>query len=203
MDEKNGCDAQSGELKVDLSRFENWLSLRNKLGRALWEVVSAALFKPAFPASLWPWRRLLLTLFGARVDPRSYVHASARIWAPWNLEMGPYSCLASGVNAYNTGKIVIGKHTTVSQGAYLCPVGHDISDPKFRMICSDMRIGDQVWIATEAFVGGMGVRIGEGAVVGARAVVTKDVPPWTVVAGNPAKEVKKRVIRTATHVAIS
>ena len=182
-------------LQVDLSTFENWLSPRNKIGRALWMLVSTVGFRPAFPAFLWPWRRFLLRLFGARVDRKAYVHARAEIWAPWNLEMGAFSCLAQRVNVYNTGRVVIGSHTTVSQGAYLCPGSHDISDPKFRMICSDMRIGDQVWIATEAFVGGMGVRIGEGAVVGARAVVTKDVPAWTVVAGNPAREVKKRVLR--------
>ncbi len=181
--------------RVDLSKFENWLSPRNKLGRALWVLACNVMFRPAFPAFLWPWRRLVLVLFGAKVHRLSHVYSDVKIWAPWNLEMGEYSCLASRVNVYNTGRIVIGRHATVSQGAYLCPGSHDITDPKFRMICSDMQIGDQVWIATEAFVGGMGVHIGEGAVVGARAVVTKDVEPWTVVAGNPAKAVKKRVLR--------
>lgn len=183
------------EPQVDLSKFENWLSPTNKLGRALWILVYTLLFRPAFPSFFWPWRRLLLTAFGARIHRLSYVYADAIIWAPWQLEMGAYSCLASDVNVYNTGRVVIGSHTTISQGAYLCPGSHDIADPKFRMICSDMHIGDQVWIATEAFVGGMGVHIGEGAVVGARAVVTKDVEPWTVVAGNPAKLIKKREIR--------
>lgn len=183
------------ELKVDLSKFENWLSTRNKIGRAMWVIVYVFLFRPALSAYLWPWRRFLLALFGARIHRLAHVHADAKIWAPWNLEMGPYTCLASGVNVYNTGNIIIGQHTTISQGAYLCPGSHDITDPKFRMICSEMQIGDQVWIATEAFIGGLGVHIGDGAVVGARAVVTKNVPPWKVVAGNPAKEIKDRVIR--------
>ena len=52
-------------------------------------------------------------------------------------------------------------------------------------------IGDQAWICADAFVG-PGVVVGEGAVVGARAVVTKNVEPWTVVAGNPARFIKKR-----------
>ena len=96
---------------------------------------------------------------------------------------------------YNTGKISIGSQTTISQGAYLCPGSHDISDPRFPMICSEMIIEDNAWIATEAFVGGRNVRIGEGAVIAARAVVFETVEPWTVVAGNPAKFIKRRVIR--------
>jgi len=182
-------------LKVDLTKYENWLSPRNKAGRAAWAIVSCLLFRTAALPALWPWRRALLRLFGAKVDRHSYVHWTAEIWAPWNLEMGEFSCLATGVNVYNTGKVIIGSHTTISQRVFLCPGSHDISDPKFRMICSDMRIGDQVWIATEAFVGGLVVSVGEGAVIGARAVVTKNVEPWTVVAGNPAREIKKRVIR--------
>jgi putative colanic acid biosynthesis acetyltransferase WcaF len=58
-------------------------------------------------------------------------------------------------------------------------------------------IKDQSWVAARAFVG-PGVTIGEGAVVGACAVVTKDVEPWTVVAGNPAKFIKNRVIKKST-----
>ena len=57
-------------------------------------------------------------------------------------------------------------------------------------------IGDRAWVAADAFVG-MGVTIGEGAVVGARAAVFKDVEPWTVVGGNPAKFIKKRVMKDA------
>ena len=52
----------------------------------------------------------------------------------------------------------------------------------------------KVWVAAEAFIG-MGVIIGEGAVVGARACVFKNVEPWTVVGGNPAKFIKKRIIK--------
>jgi len=184
------------EPKVDLRNFENWLSTKNKIGRFAWMLADTLLFKPAISGLLWPWRRFLLTVFGARIGKNSYIKASVKIWAPWNLQVGECTCLADRVNVYNTGRITIGAHTTISQGAYLCPGSHDIYSPKFPMICSSMTIGDQVWIATEAFVGGMGVTVGEGAVVGARAVVTKNVEPWTIVAGNPAKFVKVRVIKT-------
>jgi putative colanic acid biosynthesis acetyltransferase WcaF len=63
-----------------------------------------------------------------------------------------------------------------------------------RLLKPPIHIADDVWICADAFVG-PGVTIGEGAVVGARAVAAKDVPAWTVVVGNPAKEIRKRVLR--------
>ena len=181
--------------RVDLAQYENWLSMKNKIGRAVWAVIWVLWFRPAVSRLLWPWRRFLLRLFGAKIGHECYIYENVRIWAPWNLVMGRRSCLGPRVNVYNTGKVCMGDQVTISHGAYLCPGSHDISDPSFPMICSDIQIDDQVWIATEAFVGGLGVHIGEGAVVGARSVVTKDVAPWTVVAGNPAKMIKKRVLK--------
>jgi putative colanic acid biosynthesis acetyltransferase WcaF len=182
------------DLKVDLSKFENWLSKRNKIGRAAWMMVDLFFFKPFFLTVFNSWRLFLLRSFGAKLHPKSHVYSSVKIWAPWNLEMDEYATLGSGVNVYNTGMIKIGRHTTISQGAYLCPGSHDFTDPKFPMVCAPLTIEDQVWIATEAFVGGMGITIKQGAVIGARACVFRDVEPWTIVGGNPAKFVKKRVM---------
>ncbi|MCK9220703.1 MAG: CatB-related O-acetyltransferase [Bacteroidales bacterium] len=55
----------------------------------------------------------------------------------------------------------------------------------------DIIIGNDVWIGYEAVIM-QGVKIGDGAIIGTRAVVTKDVPPYTIVGGIPAKEIKKR-----------
>ena len=66
-----------------------------------------------------------------------------------------------------------------------------ITNPLNPLVTAPIVIEDQAWVAADAFVG-MGVRIGQGAVVGARAAVFKDVKPWTVVGGNPAKYIKMR-----------
>lgn len=108
--------------------------------------------------------------------------------------MDAYSCLASNVDCYNVDLIIIGANTTVSQGAYLCTASHDITNPLNPLITAPIVIEDQVWIAAGAFVG-MGVTVRQGVVVGARASVFKDVEPWTVVGGNPAKFIKKRIIK--------
>ena len=125
------------------------------------------------------------------------VYASVKIYYPANLEMKAYSCLASEVDCYNVDKVTIGANTTVSQGAYLCTASHDITNPLHPLITAPIVIEDQAWIGAKAFVG-MGVTIGEGAVVGATASVYKDVEPWTVVGGNPAKLLKMRDIKTTT-----
>jgi putative colanic acid biosynthesis acetyltransferase WcaF len=65
------------------------------------------------------------------------------------------------------------------------------------LVYEPIKIGQFAWVAAQAFVG-PGVTIGEGAVVGACAVITKDVEPWTVVAGNPARYIKKREIKGTT-----
>ena len=108
--------------------------------------------------------------------------------------MGEYSCLASGVDCYNVDKVTVGANATVSQGAYLCTASHDITNPLNPLITAPIVIEDQAWIGAKAFVG-MGVTIGQGAVVGATASVFKDVEPWTVVGGNPARFIKKRIIK--------
>ena len=101
--------------------------------------------------------------------------------------------MASDVDCYNVAPVIIGEQSTVSQGAYLCTASHDITDPRNHLVTKPIVIEGQAWVGADAFVG-MGVTIGEGAVVGARAAVFKDVEPWTVVGGNPARVIKKRVI---------
>lgn len=168
-------------------------TLTNRLGRVLWAVVYHALFR-WIPRPFHAPRAWLLRLFGARLGKGCHVYPGARIWAPWNLEMGDQACLADGVICYSMAPIRIGARTVVSQGAHLCAGTHDYQDPDFQLCAFPILIGANAWICTEAFVG-PGVEVGEGAVVGARSVVTKSLPAWMVCAGNPCKPIKPRVIR--------
>ena len=85
----------------------------------------------------------------------------------------------------------------MSREAFLCCAGHDISSPIMELTFAPITIGSNCWIAGRTIVM-PGVTIGDGAVVGAGAVVTKDVAPWMVVGGNPAREIKRRELRDAT-----
>ena len=116
-------------------------------------------------------------------------YAGLSAYKQWMEEQTPYVTLVDCGDAVQGD--VIG---TVSQGAYLCTASHDITDPLNHLITAPIIIEDQAWVGAKAFIG-MGVTIGQGAVVGATASVYKNVEPWTVVGGNPAKFLKKRIIK--------
>ena len=164
------------------------------LRRIVWTAVNATLFRILVGIQLRVARNVILRAFGARIPLKSLVYPTCRIWAPWNLEVGRHSCIGPHTQIYNKAPIVIGDNAVVSQGAFLCTASHDITDPRHSLITAPITVKDRAWVAADAFVG-MGVTIGEGAVVGARAAVFKDVEAWTVVGGNPAKVLKRRNLR--------
>ncbi len=166
------------------------LSLRNRLGRLAWTVVYRTLFRTS-PEVLHGWRRLLLRLFGASLASTSRVYPTAKVWAPWNLTLGEFACLGRDVDVYNVMPIRIGARSTISQYTYLCGATHDYTRRDYPLIPLPITIGDDCWLAADVFVS-PGITIGEGTVVGARSTVTKDLPPWVVAVGTPAKAIKKR-----------
>ena len=166
------------------------LSLGNKIGRTLWNIVWLLLFRST-PRSLHPWRCIILRLFGAKLGKAVHPYPSARIWAPWNLEMGDHSCLSEQVDCYCVDKIRIGAHATVSQYSFLCTASHDYTDREMPLVTAPITIGDHAWVTADVFIA-PGVTIGEGAVITARSSVFSNIEPWFVAAGNPATAIKKR-----------
>ena len=174
------------------------VSLKIKAKRAVWNVVWLIFFPPFGTKLFNPWRLFILRLFGADLKWDSGVYSSVRIWAPWNLRMGHNAWLGPNVICYNQDLVVLEDDVTVSQYSYLCAAGHETSMQNSKdcgLIIAPILMCRASWIGTSAFIS-MGVTIGEGAVVGACAAVFKDVEPWTVVGGNPAKFIKKRVMRS-------
>lgn len=160
--------------------------------RVLWLIVWATVWKLCWNR-LPSLRTAILKIFGARCSSVVGFAASVRITRPWDLELGRCS-IGPRVHLYNLGGLKIGEQTVISQDVYICGGTHDYTDPTYPLLRKKIVIGDGVWIAAGAFIG-PGVTIGDGAVVGARAVVMRDVPPWTVVAGNPAKVIKQRELK--------
>ncbi len=167
-------------------------SLQNRIVRALWNCIYVLLFRFS-PRPLHAWRDFLLRIFGARLGAKSHIYPKAIIWAPWNLVCGDQVGVADGAIIYNQALIRIGKRAVISQGAHLCSGTHDYTAPNFPLIARPITIGDEAWIAAEAFIH-PGVTIGDGAVIGARAVVTKDMPAWMICAGHPCAPLKPRAI---------
>ena len=184
---------------LDLKNYHNRHSLKSKIARTTWNVIWLLLFRhtPEHSKIFNKWRIFLLRCFGAEIGKECVVKSSCEIWQPWKLELGDYVALSEHTICYSVDKIKIGPQTTVSREAFLCCAGHDISSPIMELTFAPITIGSNCWIAGRTIVM-PGVTIGDGAVVGAGAVVTKDVAPWMVVGGNPAREIKRRELRDAT-----
>lgn len=180
--------------------FEKYVdnySRGNKLHRLAWKICCALLFRPFSLPFFWRWRNFVLRCWGAKIGQGSKVNASAVIWAPWNLEIGQRTAIGAHAIIYNPGRITLGNKVAISQYSYLCTATHDYETRLHTLYWRPITVDDRAWVAARAFVG-PGVTIGEGAIVGATASVYKDVEPWTVVGGNPARFIKRREMRDNT-----
>jgi putative colanic acid biosynthesis acetyltransferase WcaF len=181
-------------LDIKAARAALPYSRNEYLGRVLW-MLAQPLFRWS-PRPLFGWRRLLLRCFGARVAAGVHVYPSARIEIPWNLELGEGAAIGDRAWIYNLGPVRIGARATVSHNAHLCAGSHDYRDPALPLLRLPIMVGAEAWVCAQAFVG-PGSVIGEGAVVGAGAVANGEIEAWTVVAGNPARFVKRRELKQA------
>lgn len=157
----------------------------------LWWIVQSLFFHPS-PQFFYGWRRFLLRAFGARVGKGVLIRPSATVTYPWKLTIGDFSWVGDQATLYTLGEITIGSNTVVSQHCYLAAASHDYTVPTFDIYASPIHVESEAWLAAHVFVG-PGVTVGRGAVVGARSVVLKDIPPLTVCAGHPVKIIGPRL----------
>ena len=160
------------------------------LYRLLWNA-TWLLFAAWTPPQLYAWRRFLLNVFGAKVAKGARIYGSARVWYPPNFEMGRGAVLGPKSLAYSMAKIVLEEYAEVAQFNRLMTGTHDINSPTFQLYAKPIRICSHAWIAAACFVG-PGVTVKEGAVLGGAGVTFKDLEPWTVYGGNPARVIKVR-----------
>lgn len=182
-------DEQYDQFDPTLRQVSPWAT-RAKIARLLWSIVEQTLFRYSF-RTMYRWRAFLLRRFGAKIGRHCIIRRSVRVEVPWHFSMGDYSTLGDECIVYSLGRITLGDRVTISQYSYICAGTHDHTRPDFPLLRPPIVIEDDVWIAADVFIG-PDVRIGRGALVGARSSVFKDLPPWRVCVGNPAKPVKDR-----------
>jgi putative colanic acid biosynthesis acetyltransferase WcaF len=119
------------------------------------------------------------------------IRGSARIWWPANLFVGAHASLGPGAICYNVAPVTLADFAIVSQRAHLCTGTHAIDNPDFPLVAKPIFVGENAWVAAEAFVG-PGVTIGRNAVLGARAVAFSDLAADGVYIGNPATLRRRR-----------
>ncbi len=137
----------------------------------------------------------MLKIFGAKIGRNVHIYPSSKIYLPWNLSIGDNSCIGEWSLIYNLGHISIGNSVTISHKVHLCSGTHDYQDKLLPLIKKSISINNFSWICAESFIG-PGCKVGEGAIVGARSVVVSNVNPWEIVAGNPSRFIKKRIVKS-------
>lgn len=180
----------SEPLDISYNRRARKWSNRELIGRLIWEVIGTHLFAWS-PRQAWAWRRWILSLFGANIGRGVRIYPSVKIAVVWNLTISDDVAIGDSAVLYSLGVISIGARTTISQYAHLCAGTHDYRSVAFDLIKSPITIGSDVWICADAFVG-PGVTIGDGAILGARAVTLCNIPGNVIAVGNPAHVTKVR-----------
>jgi putative colanic acid biosynthesis acetyltransferase WcaF len=170
-------------------------------GASAWErareTVWECLGQPVMRLTPSPWhgaRRVLLRLFGARLDSTARIARSVRVHHPWNLVIGGESEVCDDAILFCLGPVRIGRRCRVSQFAHLCAGSHDYSQRAMPLVKAPIVLEDDVWIAADVFVG-PGVTIGHDSVIGARATVLHSRPPNQVCVGDSARPARPRTWR--------
>jgi acetyltransferase-like isoleucine patch superfamily enzyme len=141
-------------------------------------------------------RAIFWSIFGLKIGRNTYIMKNCMILNPSNIELGSDVCINYGTQLSGHGKLKIGNDVLVGPNCQLMTSNHGYSDLKTPigkqpLVIGKIIIEDDVWLGANVVVL-PDVTIGGGSIVGANAVVTKDVPPMSVVAGVPAKLIKKR-----------
>jgi len=142
---------------------------------------------PSHSVRVFLFQRLLRVNIGAH----SSIHRNCRFYRPSRIAVGQHTVVNRDVLLDGRMGLVIGDNVSISEGAAIFTLEHDPDSPDFANRGAEVRICDRAFIGARAIVL-PGVTVGEGAVVAAGAVVTRDVPPYTIVGGVPARPIGER-----------
>ena len=130
-------------------------------------------------------------IWGVEIQKSSIIYCGCRFFKPSGVSIGHHSIV--GDHAFLDGRagLTIGNNVNIAGEVRIYTMEHDLESPEFAAIKDPVNIQDWSYIGTRVTIL-PGVTVGEGAVIASGAVLTKDVPPWTMVGGVPAKFIKTR-----------
>ena len=159
----------------------------------LWRFIQQSLFNIEW-IKMYHFKCSILQSFGAKIEAEVIIKPKAKITFPWKLLIGKNSWIGEETWLLNLDQITIGSNVCISQRTFLCTGSHNWSSSSFDLITKPIIIEDGVWICANVFVG-PGVTIGKNSIVKAGSVVTRNLPPNMICAGNPCLPVKPRIIK--------
>lgn len=139
-------------------------------------------------------RRFFYRLAGVQIGKGSTIHMGARFFDPSKIKIGEDSIIGEGVLLDGRAKLTIGNHVDIASDVMIYNSEHNVQSENFNSTDEPVAIDDFVFIGPRAIIL-PGVTIGQGGVVAAGAVVTKNVDPYTIVGGVPAKIIGERKVK--------
>jgi maltose O-acetyltransferase len=156
----------------------------------------------ALDLSPWFLRNLAWRLLLRECGPGVYFDHRVYVKFPWLVSIGSDVSINRGAEFYcglrEASTITIGSNVRIAPNVRFHAAGHDPDDPGLRDNGAPIVVESDAWIGAGSVVL-QGVRIGRGAVVAAGSVVTRDVPPWSIAAGVPARVVRERRVPHASR----
>jgi putative colanic acid biosynthesis acetyltransferase WcaF len=165
-------------------------SKKYKIKVYLWKLINKTVFR-VIPNQIRAPRVFLLNAFGARIAKSCFIHRNSNIEFPWNLSMGHLSSIGENATLRCADKINIGEKCTIGRNCYFLTGSHNIESLHFEQYTKPIIIEDGTWLTTDVYVM-PGVTVGAFSVAYAKALISKDIPPYSVVGGIPAKIIKQR-----------
>jgi putative colanic acid biosynthesis acetyltransferase WcaF len=154
----------------------------------LWVMMKTVFFLNPIP---WPSRMrvALLRLFGAEIGERVVIRSGVNITFPWRIEIGSNVWLGEDSLLLSLALITVENDVCISHRAFLCTGSHDFRKETFDLVTRPITVRRGSWIAAQAFIA-PGVEIGSDSLISAGSVVFDNVPPRSLVRGNPGVVVK-------------
>ena len=135
---------------------------------------------------------LLKWVFGIKFHSEACIHLGVKFFGSGSDSyIGKNTVVNPEVRLDLRGGLLIGENVSISREVFILTLSHNYNEKNFPLVKGAVEIDDDAWIGIRAMIM-PGVKVGKGAVIGSNSVVTKDVPPYAVVAGNPAKIISKR-----------
>ena len=147
---------------------------------------------------IWTIRKFFFLISGVKLGKKAKLHCGCWFFNPAGVEIGEGTIIGYRTFLDGRARLKIGCHTDIASEVMIYNSEHDVHSKDMRPIEEPVEIGDYVFIGPRAIIL-PGVKVGRGAVVAAGAVVTKDVPEKTIVAGIPAKPIGKRKVKQLNY----
>lgn len=188
LQDKNGTKLSVNEAlpKIHNRLFNYWLDFELMLLRWIGYIPSHFI------------RNTKYKFFGMKIGKGSTIHMWANFFDPRNIEIGNDTIIGDHAFLDGRDKLIIGNHTDIASQVMIYNSEHDLEKPDFSAIVAPVKVEDYVFIGPRVIIM-PGVTIGKGAVVAGGAVVTKDVEPFTIVGGVPAKPIGERKTKALNY----